>query len=344
MTDDILTREEIDIIINKLIDYKIETINFGGNEPVFTNGHDIGKTMLPYIVNRFAEAGIACGITTNGFTACYLYDNYRDVFLKVNDWDFSLDSPNRDEHNENRGSKEAFDNVLRGIDLCTKHQKPKSIVIAGMKNNLNRKSLDGFLDIARKNNTEFRINFLKPTQKEHFEYMPAFEMVLEAVNYLMRFLEPVTLSEPVLAAYGNVPCSGCPCGIHSFRIKNKKNNRVTITPCVYMDLDGGDILKENIEDIVNSDVFKQYIRRNQEIPTECREIKCEYAENCRGGCTARALLVNHDIERADSYCLKNIDHFYGGARYHLIEDNAVRVHDNYLCTYIGKLKNNFVEQ
>ena len=54
--------------------------------------------------------------------------------------------------------------------------------------------------------------------------------------------------------------------------------------------------------------------------------------------------MNHDIERADSYCLKNIDHFYGGARYHLIEDNAVRVHDNYLCTYIGKLKNNFVEQ
>lgn len=337
-TSDILTKQEIDIIIDKLINYKIETINFGGNEPIFTNGNDVSKTMLPYIINRFYEAKIACGITTNGFTASYLYDNFKNEFLKVNDWDFSLDSPNRDDHNNNRGSKEAYDNVLRGLKLCTLYNRPKSIVIAGMKNNLDKKSLDGFLGIVRKYNSDFRINFLKPTQKEHLELFPSFELVLEAINYLMHYLEPVTLSEPAIAAYGGVKCSGCPCGIYSFRIKSKKNNRVGVTPCVYMDLDGGDILTEEIESIVNSYVFKQYTKRNLKIPRECKELNCEYDEMCRGGCTARTLLVTQDMERTDPYCLKKLEKDNNNSSFELAHDGMIRVHDNYLCTYIGKLR------
>lgn len=94
-SSDILTEDEVSVIISKLIDWGVETVNFGGNEPIFTNGKDVEQTMLPDIVRRLTRADITCGITTNGYTALYLYEHHRDVFLMVNDWDLSLDSPYR---------------------------------------------------------------------------------------------------------------------------------------------------------------------------------------------------------------------------------------------------------
>ena len=110
---DILSKKEIDLIIDKLINYNIETINFGGNEPIFTNGSDVSKTMLPYIIEKFYNANIKAGVTTNGYTAQHLYHNYFKQFLMVNDWDFSLDSPYKEKHNANRKSQDAYDNVLQ---------------------------------------------------------------------------------------------------------------------------------------------------------------------------------------------------------------------------------------
>ena len=111
------------------------------------------------------------------------------------------------------------------------------LVIAGMKFNLTKSSLDGFLAMAKRYDVELRINLLKPVQKAHFALLPSVEQVYDAFDYLTNNTDFVSLSEPVIAAQMGVPTNGCPCGVSSFRIRSKINNRVPVTPCVYLDLE-----------------------------------------------------------------------------------------------------------
>ena len=59
---------------------------------------------------------------------------------------------------------------------------------------------------------------------------------------------------------------------------------------------------------------------------------------CIGGFTARTLLVTQDMERTDPYCLKKLEKDNNNSSFELAHDGMIRVHDNYLCTYIGKLR------
>lgn len=336
---DMLTQEEIDTIITKLIEYRVKTVNFGGNEPIFTHGSDVTKTRLPYIIETLHKNEIVCGITTNGYTALHLYENYPEIFMMVNDWDFSLDAPCKEEHDFNRNKQGAFDNVLRGLQICTELKRPKSIVIAGMKNNLNKEVLKEFIKLSREYYAEIRINLLKPIEEHHMELFPKAEQVYEAFQYLLDETDLVTLSEPVLACQTGIDINGCPCGRHSFRIRSKKEGRVPVTPCVYLELDGGDILTETIDEIVNSKVFAQFCERNNSIPSECRSKECLYIESCRGGCTARTFLVNDNFNSVDPYCPLNLSNDFKknftGRKLEKISGSVTRVHENYLCTWIG---------
>lgn len=338
----VLTQEEIDLIIEKLINYGVETVNFGGNEPIFTDGPDLSETKLPYILKRLSQANIRCGITTNGFSSNYLFENYRDVFELVNDWDFSLDSHCRLEHDNNRRCAGLFDLVIKSIKICKENKRPCSIVIAGMKSNLTKESINGFITLAEELDTELRINLLKPTQPEHFALMPSPEQAYETFDYLSEKMDFISLSEPVLATQMGVSLNGCPCGTNSFRIRAKVNNRVPVTPCVYLDLDGGDILTESIDDIVNSGVFTNFINRNIKLPRKCIEAKCNVVNQCRGGCSARTLLVTNNTDEVDPYCAFIAKAGIGiNATPNFVnknENSQVRVHENYLCTWIGKPK------
>ena len=338
--EDFLTYSEVDCIINKLIAYGIKTINFGGNEPIYTDGPNVKNSKLPYIIRRFHDANVLCGITTNGFTAKYLYENYRDEFFMVNDWDFSLDSPCKELHDKNRGVNGLFNMVIESMQICHRYGRPCSIVCAGMKSNLDEDSLKKYLNLAKNNNAALRINILKPTEPKHFELMPSYTEVYNAFSYLLKNTKLVTLSESVFACQLGIETHGCPCGIYSFRIKSKKNGRVSVTPCVYLDIDGGDILTQSIEDLINSEAFQKIIQRNLCLPSDCKKENCKYLESCRGGCTASTLLMTGDLNSKSPFCplnsdyenvfeqtLKNIEHS---------KEENVRVHENYLCTWIGE--------
>lgn len=338
----ILTHEEVEIIIEKLISYNVETVNFGGNEPIFTCGSDLTQTMLPFIIKRLHNAHIKCGITTNGFTMLYLFRHHFQEFMMVNDWDFSLDSPCRELHDKNRNCKGLYDSVIKAITLCKHYKKPCSIVIAGMKSNLDKTSLDGFIALAKHYNTELRINLLRPTQLEHFALFPTKEQVYTAYSYLSKNMDFISLSEPAIAAQLNVATTGCPCGTNSFRIRAKVGSRVPVTPCVYLDYDAGDILTQSIDEIVHSSVFKEFNRRKEQLPANCKSLNCDLIEQCRGGCAARTILVTNNPDETDPYCI------YSGNQCSELSGNAItlkkssdehiRVHENYLCTWIGRPK------
>ena len=54
----VLTRADVDRILGELVRTGVRTANLGGNEPLFTDGPDPHRTLLPYIVERLAAAGI----------------------------------------------------------------------------------------------------------------------------------------------------------------------------------------------------------------------------------------------------------------------------------------------
>ena len=156
--------------------------------------------------------------------------------------------------------------------------------------------------------------------------------------------DTVELSEPTLSGLvDNNKVHGCSCGIYSMRINSiTPDGKIPVSPCVYMhDYRVGDLLKDDILDIVNSEQFKSFrIRKeNYEKIEGCKD--CDKAEICRGGCFAMAYTYKKcetgekDLYARDPFCFKEIN-FNDSIEYKKGEKQLV--HENYLCTWIGKPK------
>src|SRR5262245_1735054 len=115
----------IDRVVDQLKINGVETVNLGGNEPLFTNGANPKKTLLPYIIEKLVDAGIIVGLTTSGVTLLYLYRFHRRAFDLLNDLDVSFDSPFEEEHNNNRGAR-IYHEAIETLEICQKHDLPHS--------------------------------------------------------------------------------------------------------------------------------------------------------------------------------------------------------------------------
>jgi radical SAM protein with 4Fe4S-binding SPASM domain len=342
-----LTPAEVEHIVDQLVSLKVETVNLGGNEPIYTHGADIRATMLPFIIQRLDEAGIAVGFTTNGITFDYLWHHHRETLMKVNDIDFSLDSPFRQEHDEHRGAK-LFQMVIQGIQRCVAMGIDCSVITVGLRTTLNQEYLSAFLQLTKLLGAEFRINSLKPIDSALKAEMPTMEQFYEGFAFLLRHTNCVTLGESCLTALVSAGAVGCPCGHYSFRINSKgPDGKIPISPCVYVhDFRAGDLLTQDVHDIIRSPQFVAYRSRRQMLPRACKEANCSFLEHCRGGCAARAYLTYGDMEARDPYCPQAFidQHSDWASRFPNdleIAHDGVRVHDNYLCTWIGATESGF---
>lgn len=341
-SEGILSKNDIDTIIHKLSILGVETLNLGGNEPIYTDGSDTRKTTLPYMLEEIVKKNIDVGVTTNGITAVVLHRDYNEAFKLVNDWDISLDSPFKEEHNKNRGGN-LFDLAIKALEIISEYGTPKSIITCGMSWNLDRQHLDGFLEIAKKYDAEFRINTLKPIETHHFNQLPTPKQYFEVFKYLIDRTDQVVMGESILAALTGHSVYGCPCGTSSMRIHSKTpDGRVPVSPCVYLhNYKVGDMIKDDVFDIVNSSSFKEMRKHTREIPDACREKNCSLINVCRGGCAARSVLINKNLCLRDPYC--PIDASESGVIIPqfpkvVVGHEGTRVHENYLCTWIGKPK------
>jgi radical SAM protein with 4Fe4S-binding SPASM domain len=338
-----LTLADIDRVIGQLERLGVRTLNLGGNEPIFTNGRNIEATTLPYVVLRAVRRGIDVGITTNSTTCVYLCRERFEAWDAVNDWDLSIDSPFESEHDGNRRAK-LWNQVLRAADLCTAHGKPKSFVMVAMNWNLTRRHLDELLKLAAKHKAEIRVNTLKPLERRHFSLMPTAGQIYGAFGYLLDRCETSVMGESLLASLcGMTAPKGCPCGSESFRISSKTAaGTIPITPCVYLnDQVTGDLLTEDLVDSVQAESFASFRRRRETRLDFCRDGSCGYWDTCRGGCAARAYLFGGGFDRPDPYCPKLLEKagfkppaFRSAEAGH----TGLRVHENYLCTWIGRVR------
>lgn len=294
------------------------------------------------MIEETTRIGIKVGITTNGTTIVYLYNNFPDSFHLVNDWDVSFDSPFRIEHNSSRGTN-IYDVAIKSLDICTRENAPKAIVTCLMNWNSDISHLSAFIELAKEHNAEFRINSLRPTEPWHYPMLPSIEEFYKSFSYLIKETEQIVIAEPILAALCDLESDGCPCGTYSMRINSKSiNGNISITPCVYLNSHKvGNILEDDLSQLLNSYHFEEIRRRREDVPKLCHEMDCEYLDRCRGGCASRALLITGDINNPDPYCPQLAErNGYKTPEFLHVETshNEVRVHRNYLCTWIGKPK------
>ena len=80
-----LTKEIVDRVIEQIEKLNVETVNLGGNEPIFTNGLDVKKSMLPYILKELNKRNIKVGITTAGISLIALKNTYPKCLELLND-------------------------------------------------------------------------------------------------------------------------------------------------------------------------------------------------------------------------------------------------------------------
>jgi len=345
-----LTKQDIDRIVGQLVSIDVKTVNLGGNEPIFTNGANPKDTLLPYIIRSLYDANIVVGLTTAGVTLTYLERFYPETLTFINDVDVSLDSPFPKEHNDNRGAS-LFNHAIKALDICSDYDIDHTIVMCGMDWNLSDRHIDELVRLARDHRAFVRINFIKPTEPEHMERVPDAATYYRASERMLSQCQSVEMGEPLVSTAAGLPHKGCPCGTKSFRIHSiTPEGKVPVSPCVYAhDYKVGDLLTEELADIINSVQF-QVFRNRRERPQSIEGCYgCRHIESCRGGCASRAYLTEKfksgrtDLLIRDPYCIRDMEN--QGLAVPVIgmveefqQPGIVLVHREYLCTIIAKPK------
>jgi radical SAM protein with 4Fe4S-binding SPASM domain len=342
---------DIERIVGQIASVNVRTVNLGGNEPIFTNGLSLKDTLLPHVVRSLYDAHVMVGLTTAGISLNHLERFYPESLSFLNDVDVSLDSPFFEEHNANRGAL-LFNHALKALRICNEYGINKTIVMCGMNWNLSNRHIDELVRLARKFRAFIRINFIKPTEPEHMEKVPDATTYYRATNRLLSQCHSVEIDEPLIAVAANLPHKkGCPCGSKSFRIHSiTPDGTVPVSPCVFAhDYKVGDILVDELIDIVAFEQFRAFIDRCAK-PSSiegCQD--CQHIETCRGGCASRAYLTEKfktgkiNLLVRDPYCIRDMEK--NGSKKptinsveELSQQGLTLVHRDYLCTIIAKPK------
>lgn len=348
-------------ILDALVEAGVKTVNLGGNEPIFTHGPNVGRSMLPAIIRAATSRGLVVGVTTNGTTALLLERIAPDAFERVGEWHVSIDSPFAEEHDRNRGGP-YFALALEAMERIRARGRRLTVITCAMRWNATARHVAALFELARAHGADVRINTVKPTEPEHdalvlwpTEYMRYFREVA-------RWGEPTVVGEPTLAARWGVPGEGCPCGTRSLRVNGMTpEGRVPVSPCVFLhDLRVGDLLTESLADLFERPEFAALRARRAQGPSACRARRCELLDTCRGGCAGRAVLQASSaadgagppgnpgidpalwaaLDRPDPYCPVDLPAEVGPGIARLpcaltVARDSMRVHAGYLCTVMA---------
>lgn len=302
--------------------------------------------MLPYIIRELDKRGVKVGLTTSGITAIYLEKEYPDTFAILNDIDVSLDSPFEEEHNLNRGNN-IYILAIKALELCKKYNKDSTLIMCAMNWNFTEKHIRKMVNLAKKYNANIRINALKPVEGKHMQSMIDITQYYSGYQLLTELCETIDMTDPILSGIAkNNVSKRCPCGRTSFRIHSiTPDGKIPISPCVYLhDFKVGNLVTDNINEMINSKEFKQFRIRNKN-PDVIRGCdKCKLINICGGGCAAMAYLYNkhkkvlETLFVKDPYCYKNMFEETPIIKVDEISSKPNLVHVDYLCTWIGTPK------
>lgn len=335
----------VDRIVGELKAHCVETVNLGGNEPLFTNGLDARKSMLPYIIEALVDIGIDVGLTTSGISLLRLHERWPHVARLLNDVDISFDSPFEKEHNKNRGA-DIYKQAIAALTLCCELRIPHTCIMCGMSWNFRDKHLRRLVELAKHYDAQVRINPMKPVQPEHMSLTLDAEQYYKGFALLHELCEPIDLGEPPIAAVTNYEqARRCPCGRTSFRIHSiTPDGAIHVSPCVYLhDYKAPqDLLQHSLGKIIDSAQFRVFRQRNANPESVSGCDGCKLLEQCGGGCAARSFLHGwhmngiKSFQNRDPYCPEDVRPKESFPQRPRLNTSMRLVHMDYLCTWIGR--------
>ncbi|MBL7206888.1 MAG: radical SAM protein, partial [Candidatus Aenigmarchaeota archaeon] len=146
LLENMLTKDEYIKIIDDLADFGVQRLQFGGGEPL------VRKEIFD-IINYAKSKGLPTRILTNGYLLSKM-----DVAKKLSEgidevW-VSLDGPNPETHDLERGVKGCFENVVKGIenlnDIRFNGDRKFKIVVAAHISPMNMFDPEEYLNLLQK--------------------------------------------------------------------------------------------------------------------------------------------------------------------------------------------------
>lgn len=283
---DELSYEQALEVAQKLIDYKVDAVNFGGGEcPLRKDFFEICKMLY--------DAGIKLSLTTNGLT----YTKVAPHIRLFHDIGVSIDFADAKKHDAFRGLKGAYAKAVEAIRFFVSQGVNTEIVTCITRLNCNQKELKKIYLLAKELGVNFwRLNRYKPIGREgHRDFLRlSSDDVKKAYAYLNKLIKSFTAPDPLFALTAK-QANTCPCGTTSFRIQSNGE----VTPCIYLKATGGNILDQSIDDIMDSDVFRA-IRNRDLTDTKCET--CHLKDSCKGGCAGAAFAEHGNFNHPDPAC------------------------------------------
>ena len=272
---DRLSQADVDSVLDAL---PVRSVNLGTGE----NGmHPEFKSMLASLRRRARKLTI----TSNGHSIEVLDDDDVRAFADV---EFSLDYPNREEQDAQRGAGN-WDLVQRQAARCRRLGVSVTIIAVVMKTNFDR--LAEIAEVAKAFDAPLRLNVYQAVRSDKFaltyeEYWTAFEALFARTDV-------IAIGEPLVRAAAGLPPRLGGCGISTVRV----TPRGTVQPCVYWPGGGATMatLLEAGPSIVASAPFEQA----RSVPEACSG--CVHVDVCAGGCAGRRRLLAQ-LDSPDPYC------------------------------------------
>jgi len=272
---DRLSLEQVRAVLDRL---PVQSVNLGTGE----NGmHPQFHEMLALLRSR----NVKLTMTSNGLSVAVLGDEELRGFHDV---EFSLDYPNREEQDAQRGPGN-WDLVHEQAERCRRLGVPVTFIAVMMKTNFLR--LAEIASIAGNYGAPLRVNVYQSVRTDTFAL--TYEQYWEAFERLLSQTDVLAVGEPLVRAMLGLPRGEGGCGRRTVRV----TPRATVQPCVYWP-GSGEPLSQLLEagaQVVATPPFQAA----RSLPVACEP--CELRESCGGGCAGRRRL-DGALDRPDRYC------------------------------------------
>jgi len=318
-------------VLKEFIDHNfhlVNSVNYGTGENTLSG---IWIEIIKHINERFPN--VTQGLTTNGYLSELLVKdlNAKRIILEcIEEIDVSLDFGNKESHNKFRGNSQVYNWVIQTLEYSKKYNKRAAIVFVGTNETLKIPNIKNLFAIAKKYDAIIRLNLYRPTNIQERYFIPNFDAIKQALEFINDNYNILSLSDPLFSAIftkGEVSCID-PSGISSIRILPDGS----ITPSTYLITDEFKKLNIRIGNVLDKLKDSEFINLiDHSVPDECAD--CPYKFVCRGGAVDRRYLWYRDFNRKDPYCPFTKDHVIDISKLKIThKSNFSSVHDGYLPT------------
>lgn len=315
-------------VLSKLKEYGIKEINYGGGE----------NTMVEefwQISITAKEMGFKQSLTTNGVL---MDENMADMCqerFSYGDVGVSIDFPSAKDNNAFRLGKDenVFKRSIRAVELLVKRGLEVEIVMCLSRLNCQPEIIQRMIELCKSLGVgNLRMNTFRPVGRGEFDRQLTMDAqdLKRSYSFLFESMGnsgyDTTTPDPLSSLLGGKFSStqGCPCGKTSMRIQSNGE----VSPCVFVSLSGGNILKQSVDEIYNSLLFRKF--QHQERSGKCT--LCPRWDVCKGGCVGRKWAIKRTFDGPDPLCWWEPGEDIEGYP-QMVSSQSYNIHERYLCTF-----------